>query len=321
MGAALDRAGSQTQRRLRELDERTIKNFNAALVRSVQRFRDLLKKIADIDSGKIKPPKTYTTQSQIARWRKEYVNKAIHQSGIIEGMAKMLARAGAAAIEDIKQVLRDEYAEQYLAAGADIADGAQRASVGISFAQLDERQLDIIMGKDANRPFSKIAFSAVEDERALEKAIQDTMFQAALRGESQADIVRRLRKITGYQAYRCRRIAQTEHTRIQSQARYQAGNKAKQKGVGVYNTWSTRMINSRDSHISLNGKTALQGEPFTTSLGNKLLFPGDPSAPAEEVINCHCVLVPDVLLPGENLETLNFPGDFGLNINLEKAFL
>lgn len=30
-----------------------------------------------------------------------------------------------------------------------------------------------------------------------------------------------------------------------------------------------------------------------------LRFPGDPNAPAKEVINCHCVLIPGVLLPGE----------------------
>ena len=62
------------------------------------------------------------------------------------------------------------------------------------------------------------------------------------------------------------------------------------------------MINSRDTHISLNGKKAMQGNAFVTSAGNSLKYPGDPTAPASEVINCHCVLVPDVLLPGERLD-------------------
>lgn len=30
------------------------------------------------------------------------------------------------------------------------------------------------------------------------------------------------------------------------------------------------------------------GEPFVTGLGNELMFPGDPSAPAVETINCRC---------------------------------
>jgi hypothetical protein len=97
-------------------------------------------------------------------------------------------------------------------------------------------------------------------------------------------------------------VAQTERTRVQSQARWQAGEEAKAAGVGVYNTWSTRMVRSRETHISLDGKKAMQGDAFVTGAGNSLKYPGDPTAPASEVINCHCVLVPDVLLPGETLE-------------------
>ena len=67
-------------------------------------------------------------------------------------------------------------------------------------------------------------------------------------------------------------------------------------GVAVVNEWSTRMVNSRDTHIALNGKKALQGEPFPGSL---LKYPGDPAAPASETINCHCVLIPDVLEEGQ----------------------
>lgn len=70
------------------------------------------------------------------------------------------------------------------------------------------------------------------------------------------------------------------------------------------------MINSRDTHISLNGKKAMQGEYFP---GSVLRYPGDPTAPAREVINCHCVLVPDVLLPGERLVDGEIVSADGLN--------
>lgn len=67
-------------------------------------------------------------------------------------------------------------------------------------------------------------------------------------------------------------------------------------GLTIVNEWSTRMVNSRDSHAALDGEKKPQGEPFHTIWGNDLLYPGDPSAPAREVINCHCVLVPDVVV-------------------------
>lgn len=60
-----------------------------------------------------------------------------------------------------------------------------------------------------------------------------------------------------------------------------------------------RMVRSRDTHIALNGKKAMAGEIFP---GSVLRYPGDPNAPAREVINCHCRLIEHVLLPDEDIE-------------------
>ena len=72
------------------------------------------------------------------------------------------------------------------------------------------------------------------------------------------------------------------------------GDEARAAGVRVINEWSARMVNTRDSHAALDGVKKTQGEPFETIWGNELDYPGDPKAPAREVINCHCVLIPDV---------------------------
>ncbi len=65
-------------------------------------------------------------------------------------------------------------------------------------------------------------------------------------------------------------------------------------GINVKRRWSTRMVNSRETHIALNGKTVGMDENFVTIAGNVLRYPGDPTAPAAEVINCYCVVVPVV---------------------------
>ena len=108
-------------------------------------------------------------------------------------------------------------------------------------------------------------------------------------------LFRSIRKITGQTVAQARRVAQTERTRVQSQARWQAGNEAEQMGLKVYNIWRTRMVRSRESHIALNGKAAMQGERFP---GSVLRYPGDPDGRAEDVINCHCVLEPHILRNG-----------------------
>lgn len=118
-------------------------------------------------------------------------------------------------------------------------------------------------------------------------------------GESQLQVIRRIQAVTGQAKWQAKRVAQTETTRIQSQATYQTEQEAVELDVNVVNRWSTRMIRSRDTHIALNGKTARHGEKFP---GSVLRFPGDPNAPAREVINCFCALVPDVLPPGQTID-------------------
>ena len=97
-------------------------------------------------------------------------------------------------------------------------------------------------------------------------------------------------------------MAQTERTRIQSQARAEALHKAAEMGIITTKEWSARMRNTRDSHAALNGVVIPENKKFRTIWGNELRYPGDPSAPAKEIINCHCDLIPDVLLPGENTD-------------------
>ena len=68
-------------------------------------------------------------------------------------------------------------------------------------------------------------------------------------------------------------------------------------GIRVAKQWSCKRVNSRDTHIALHGKIVLANEDFAEGLA----YPGDPRAPAREVVNCHCVLIERVLLPNEDV--------------------
>lgn len=55
----------------------------------------------------------------------------------------------------------------------------------------------------------------------------------------------------------------------------------------VVSVWQTaRDSRVRDSHAAMDGEEV----PFGQAFSNGLLFPGDPSGPAEEVINCRCTV-------------------------------
>ena len=47
----------------------------------------------------------------------------------------------------------------------------------------------------------------------------------------------------------------------------------------------------REFHAEIDGQVVPIDQPFISGLGNPLMFPGDPSAPPEEVINCGCEMV------------------------------
>ena len=116
-------------------------------------------------------------------------------------------------------------------------------------------------------------------------------------GETQTQIAERVDRalrFTGSQWWpnRARVIAQTETHRA-----WQAGILASalyyepQTGPGWVKEWHTEMDGrERPSHRRADGQVRPLNEPFL--VGNSLMrYPGDPTAPADEVINCRCDMI------------------------------
>jgi hypothetical protein len=58
----------------------------------------------------------------------------------------------------------------------------------------------------------------------------------------------------------------------------------------VEQTWHPRFVNTRESHADMDGQIRPLGVAFTSGAGVALRWPGDSSAPAREVVSCHCVV-------------------------------
>lgn len=103
-----------------------------------------------------------------------------------------------------------------------------------------------------------------------------------------------------YITMRAETIARTESVRVTSLARKEAFRQTIDD-LGLDRTKIRRVWNAtldkrtRDSHIEMDGQEVLIDEPFISGAGNRLMYPGDPDAPAEEVINCRCVVTNRVL--------------------------
>lgn len=277
------------------LTRRIAKNYTHALMTALANHKQFFKKLQEVDEGKIKPPQVYVETDTVDKWRQGFVRELIRQHGIIDGIMDELNKAGIDASELIRATMPEYYALNHSEA-VEALSGAMRA-IGMdgTLSDFTRRQVENIV-RNSETGFSQIAYANLRTHPAIRRRLENELTQATILGESQQKLIRRIQSVTGQAAWQAKRIAQTERTRVQSQARWEVGNQAMALGVAVVNEWSTRMVNSRDTHIALNGKKALQGEPFPGSL---LKYPGDPAAPASETINCHCVLVPDVLEEGQ----------------------
>jgi hypothetical protein len=94
-------------------------------------------------------------------------------------------------------------------------------------------------------------------------------------------------------------IARTEALTSLNAAQDEAFRQAIDKG-GLKSTQVKRIWRSasdqrvRDTHSVMNGQKRGLNEPFVSPNGARLMFPGDPNAPAGEIINCRCVLEPAI---------------------------
>lgn len=127
-------------------------------------------------------------------------------------------------------------------------------------------------------------------DRSVQKALRDNT-------PIPADIARKA--VTRYQArlleLRGQTIGRTEAMTSIQAAKHEAHLQAVESG-GVQEGAIRRVWRSagdgrvRHTHAGLNGDTAGLQEPFTSPSGTRLMFPGDPSAPAAERIGCRCDL-------------------------------
>ncbi len=267
--------------------------YAEALKTAMKRSRAFLQAVEDVDSGKKKPHPSYNTPEKVAKWRQGYTDELLRRHGVINNIARALRDAGAELAPDIRDALAEVYKVNAEYTGQALTVAAKRAGINVSFSMPTVKQARIIL-EDAQPVMSKIAFNNLQNAPALIRRLQNEMTQAVLLGENQDRLIRRIRDVMQDGRKRAKRIAQTEGTRVQSQARYNTLKDGAAMGINVRRRWSTRMVNSRETHIALNGKTVGMDENFVTTAGNVLRYPGDPTAPAAEVVNCHCVVVPVV---------------------------
>lgn len=182
------------------------------------------------------------------------------------------------------------------------------AGQGIPFAvPIDQEQVTQAIQIDSK--LSKSLYDRLgEDTSYLKRAVRAEVSRGIANGSTWNQVASKLsqhmQNTPFNSAYNnAMRIARTEGHRVQIQAADNAQHKAKEKGADIVKQWDASLDGrTRESHRRVDGEIRELDEPFS----NGLMFPGDPSGGASEVVNCRCALLQRSkwALDEEELETL-----------------
>lgn len=127
-----------------------------------------------------------------------------------------------------------------------------------------------------------------EDTSLLKRKITAQVSRGIATGMTFKQVAQQLSGYTNIGFNNAVRIARTEGHRIQCQSTMDACYKAKDRGADIVKKWdSTLDGKTRTSHAMVDGEIKELDEKFS----NGLMFPGDPSGKAAEVVNCRCALL------------------------------
>jgi len=147
------------------------------------------------------------------------------------------------------------------------------------------RNPDVVMMIDE----FKSALDSVNDVNY--EQIRGILSEGYQRGASIGDITKEIRaEYKHMREFRPARIARTEMTGVVNGGSF-AGYK--QAGIGKKEWLASLDANTRDTHAMADGEVVPINKPFTRT-GWPIQYPGDPNAPAGEIVNCRCTIMPVV---------------------------
>jgi len=121
-------------------------------------------------------------------------------------------------------------------------------------------------------------------ENQVYNAIRKQVVEATEKGESMAQLSKRIDKVYNFTAAKARTIARTEAGALINRS---TNAEYAQAGVEM-KSWLANP-GARDTHSKVGAQRPI---PFNQPFANGLMYPHDPNGPASEVINCRCTLVP-----------------------------
>lgn len=141
---------------------------------------------------------------------------------------------------------------------------------------------------------SNLGYRIVSVHQTLIESIIAVIANGYENNLSVADITRNLQNKFGWYKAQALRIARTETTTATNYATVVAAQNSdfvlEKTWISVQDNRTRRPPKSVYDHLDMNGVKVDLNQPFFTS-GEEIMYPGDPTAKAGNVINCRCKVV------------------------------
>lgn len=284
-----DRGHILTDDALLKLEQRikdTYGDAAAEVQKTIDEYFDSFKK-RDAEQKKLLEQEKIT-EEQYKQWRLAQIGRGKRFEALRDMLAERMTKANEISISYVNDTTPGIYSLNHNYAAYTI----EQIGGNVGFTLLDEQTVKRLIAEQPDLmpyyPRDKAVARGI-DIKWGKQQITAQVTSGILQGESIKDISQRLQKniptMHQVSAIRAARTAVTEAENAGRQASY---DRAKELGLPVKKRWmAVHDMRTRDAHAKADGQTVDLDAPFKVD-GYKMMYPGDPSAPAYLVYNCRC---------------------------------
>jgi SPP1 gp7 family putative phage head morphogenesis protein len=190
----------------------------------------------------------------------------------------------------VRGYLTDVYLANYYNFANLIEKGAD---IGIGFGLLNRNAIY----QSVLTPMDLIALE--ENAHNVRVGVKRAITQGIVQGQGVREMAKAVTVALESNANDATRIVRTETTGIMNKARLDASERAETEGIKLLKVWvATNDDRTRDRHAEINGEERPLDKPYS----NGLMYPGDQSGPASEVIQCRCAQSTEIVVVADSMK-------------------
>lgn len=288
-----DPAHKETDKILAEMEKELHEVYKQAYTEARKTADDFMKQFREMDKKKREAVKNGDLdKDEYNRWRRTQIFQGNNYHKMADTLAADMSHTNQIAASVINGYLPEVYAVNYNYGTYEIEKGSK---INTSFTLYDRQTVERLLRDEPDLLPRKAKVDIPKDKEWNKKHINSAVTQGILQGESIDKISQRLAAtVTDMSQTSAIRNARTMTTSAQNGGRIDSYKRAESMGIKMMQVWMSTLDNrTRHEHILLDGQKRKVGEPFEVD-GEKIYFPGDPSAEPYLVYNCRCTLIGEV---------------------------